>query len=75
MKCANCNNDAQYVYKITNDHTILYCAKDLPKFLDERRKAGLLETVAAEKAPEPTPEPTPTKKPSKKSAATDADNS
>ena len=50
MKCANCNNDAKYLYKITTKTTIPYCEKDLPKFLIERVKAGLLETTDAYKA-------------------------
>jgi len=46
MKCANCNNDAYYIYRITDQIFTPYCEKDLPKFLDSRRKAGLLETTA-----------------------------
>lgn len=45
MKCANCNNDAVYVYRITEGKFTPYCTKDLPKFLESRRKAGLLETT------------------------------
>jgi hypothetical protein len=45
MKCANCKNDAVYIYRITADVFTPYCLKDLPKFLSERRKAGLLETT------------------------------
>ena len=43
MKCANCSNDAMYVYRITKTKSIYYCGKDLPKFLEDRRKAGLLK--------------------------------
>jgi hypothetical protein len=46
MKCANCDNDAYYIYRITDQVFTPYCEKDLPKFLDSRRKAGLLETTA-----------------------------
>lgn len=43
MKCANCNADALYVYRITFSKSVYYCGKDLPKFLDDRKKAGLLK--------------------------------
>ena len=43
MKCANCSNDAMYVYRITKTKSIYYCGNDLPKFLENRRKAGLLK--------------------------------
>jgi len=43
MKCANCSNAASYEYRITKTKSILYCGKDLPKFLEERKKAGLLK--------------------------------
>jgi hypothetical protein len=43
MKCANCSDDALYVYRLTFEKAIYYCKKDLPKFLDERRKAGFLD--------------------------------
>ena len=49
MKCANCNKDAQYIYKLTLDNVIYYCAKDLPSFLEPRRKAGLLELTQVHK--------------------------
>ena len=42
MKCANCSNDALYVYRITKTESVYYCGKDLPSFLEDRRKAGLL---------------------------------
>jgi hypothetical protein len=32
-----------YVYRITKTKSIYYCGKDLPKFLEDRRKAGLLK--------------------------------
>ena len=47
MKCANCSNDAMYVYRITKLESIYYCGKDLPRFLEERRKAGLLNITEA----------------------------
>ena len=50
MKCANCSNDARYIYRLTPKNGIGYCDKDLPKFLEERRKAGLLELVPETKA-------------------------
>lgn len=42
MKCANCNKSALYVYRMTRTKALYYCGTDLPKFLDERRRAGLL---------------------------------
>ena len=45
MKCANCNADAFYVYKITLTKEILYCPKHLPSFLNDRKNAGLLPTT------------------------------
>lgn len=78
MKCANCETDAFYVYKLTLTKDILYCAKHLPSFLENRRKAGLLQTTDTYKtivedgknnlATEPIPTPTPSKKPTKKPA-------
>ncbi|CAB4167041.1 hypothetical protein UFOVP964_140 [uncultured Caudovirales phage] len=50
MKCANCTSDAVYTYSITPGYSIAYCKKDLPKFLDDRRKAGFLQTTAEYKA-------------------------
>ena len=47
MKCSNCDRDAMYIYRLTKTTEILYCAKDLPKFLEERRKAGLLNITEA----------------------------
>lgn len=42
MKCSNCKSDALYEYKLTKNNSVFYCAKDLPKFLEPRKKAGLL---------------------------------
>jgi len=43
MKCANCDSDALYVYRVTLNKSVYYCGKDLPKFLEDRKKAGLLQ--------------------------------
>ena len=43
MKCANCKNEASYEYRVTQTKSLFYCGKDLPKFLEERKKAGLLK--------------------------------
>ena len=43
MKCANCANQASYEYRVTTKKSVFYCGKDLPKFLEERKKAGLLK--------------------------------
>lgn len=45
MKCANCDRDAFYIYQINAHVEIPYCGSDLPKFLEPRRKAGLLKTT------------------------------
>jgi hypothetical protein len=78
MKCANCDKDALFEYQITKTKSIYYCGKDLPGFLEERKKAGLLKitpafTEAKESAleslsPENTEEPTTVKKTTKKTA-------
>ena len=47
MKCVNCSNDAMYIYRITKLESIYYCGRDLPRFLEERRKAGLLNITEA----------------------------
>jgi len=47
MKCANCSTDAMYVYRITKTESVYYCGKDLPSFLEDRRKAGLLNITQA----------------------------
>ena len=46
-KCANCKNDALYEYKVTLNNSLLYCGKDLPKFLESRKKAMLITTTDA----------------------------
>ena len=45
MACSSCNNLSHYVYRITEKVGIEYCERCLPKFLEERKKAGLLETT------------------------------
>jgi hypothetical protein len=42
MKCVNCSIPALFEYRLTEETSIFYCDKDLPKFLEERKKAGLL---------------------------------
>jgi hypothetical protein len=43
MKCANCDSNAAFEYRLTLDNSIFYCDKDLPGFLVPRKKAGLLK--------------------------------
>ena len=50
MKCANCKKDAFYIYQITENAQILYCNTHLPKFLEQAKKAGLLQTTEALKS-------------------------
>lgn len=42
MKCANCDKDAIFIYRITKLTSVYYCSKDLPGFLEGRRIAGQL---------------------------------
>jgi hypothetical protein len=80
MKCANCDKTAMYEYQIAKNNSIFYCGKDLPKFLEGRKRAGLLKITTEfeeEKAkaletlstpvPEIVEEPQPVKKSAKKS--------
>lgn len=46
MICANCNNPALYEYKLTLEKSVFYCGSHLPKFLEERKKAGMLTLTA-----------------------------
>lgn len=78
MKCANCDKDALFEYQITSKKSIFYCGQDLPGFLEERKKAGLLKITSAftdakenaleQLSPETTEEPKPVKKAAKKKA-------
>lgn len=47
MKCANCDRDAMFEYRVTLNKSIFYCGKDLPSFLEERKRAGLLKITTA----------------------------
>jgi hypothetical protein len=50
MKCANCAKDAFYIYQLTANTQILYCAAHLPKFLENAKNAGLIKTTEALKS-------------------------
>lgn len=78
MKCDNCDKQAMFEYRLTQSKSLFYCGKDLPGFLEERKKAGLLTITdaykeAAKTAVEavayeaPKPATPPKKKSSKKS--------
>lgn len=41
--CANCTSESAWIYEITPSHTIPYCSIHLPKFLNDRKNAGLLK--------------------------------
>jgi hypothetical protein len=45
-KCANCENDAFYVYQVTETFGIEYCSSHVPAFLQSQKQAGLLKTTA-----------------------------
>ena len=54
MQCVNCDKPAMFEYRITQTKSIFYCGKDLPGFLEERRKAGLLTITDANQRAEKT---------------------
>jgi hypothetical protein len=45
MKCANCSNDAAWIYEPSEGQEIAYCIQDVPGFLIPRMKAGHLKKV------------------------------
>ena len=45
MLCAHCSNPALFIYEITPDVNVKYCDNHLPRFLEPRKKAGLLKTT------------------------------
>jgi len=45
MKCANCEENAVYVYTAGAIEGILYCYHCLPYFLREQARAGVLGTT------------------------------
>lgn len=47
MTCANCASTALYAYNLTPTKAVFYCGKHLPRFLEARRKAGLLALTPA----------------------------
>jgi hypothetical protein len=47
-KCANCVNEAPYLYRVTPTFGIPYCSKHVPKFLLAELKAGNLHVSAVE---------------------------
>jgi hypothetical protein len=42
MKCANCSDDAKYVYPRAKGFELGFCRKHLPGFLKNQAKLGLL---------------------------------
>lgn len=83
MKCANCSQQALYVYDVPATETLYYCNDCLPSFLRVQAKAGLLPTTDAYAAAQaevadllaPTPEPVVKKKSAKAAATPVADES
>jgi hypothetical protein len=64
-KCANCANDALYVYQVTSTFDIKYCQYHLPRTLGKKGTTG----VSLYKEPVVVPEPVvEAPKPSKKKA-------
>lgn len=66
IKCANCAEDALYVYAVNPAFPTYYCPKDLPGFLKDQKAAGHLQRVVEEPVVEEVLEPAP--KASKKKA-------
>ena len=50
-KCANCVNEAPYLYRVTPTFGIPYCSKHVPKFLLSDLKAGNLNVNTVEEVP------------------------
>lgn len=46
ISCANCTNDALYIYSLNEDVKTYFCATHVPGFLQAQKNAGLLPTVA-----------------------------
>jgi hypothetical protein len=44
--CANCSNDAFYIYQVNESFGISYCSYHVPRFLQDQKNAGLLKTTA-----------------------------
>lgn len=47
MKCANCSDEAIYVYDVAATQTLFFCDKHLPKFLRASARAGTLPRTEA----------------------------
>lgn len=55
-KCANCANDALYVYQVTSTFDIKYCQYHLPRTLSKKGTTGVSlykEPVPVVEAPKP----------------------
>jgi hypothetical protein len=66
-KCANCSEDALYIYAPNPAFPTYYCPTDLPGFLKDQKDAGHLQRLVPEPEIEEVLEPAP--KASKKKAA------
>ena len=59
-KCANCANDALYVYQVTSSFDIKYCQYHLPRTLSKQGTTGVSlykETVVVPEVIVETPKP------------------
>lgn len=43
--CANCNNEAYFVYQVTDSYGIDFCSAHVPNFLRSEKNAHLLVTL------------------------------
>lgn len=89
MKCENCSSDALFEYRITQDLSQFYCGKHLPRFLEDRRRAGTLgitkahvdeyqaamELIKSPAAPNETADPAPSAPKRTRKRKINADNS
>lgn len=46
ISCANCTNDALYIYILNEEVKTYFCATHVPGFLRAQKNAGMLPTVA-----------------------------
>ena len=46
ITCANCSREALYTYQVSDAYLIHYCQNHLPKFLVNKKNAGLLPLIS-----------------------------
>lgn len=54
-KCANCQRDAAFQYRVTDTFKILYCEYHLPKFVYRAGRSGMVTPIeSVVEAPKPS---------------------